>query len=77
MPHRWVIIALTLSAAANAQYTTASLGEIVADTSGARVAGTKVSVKNTETGFALATDAGDDGSFLFPRLPIGSYELTA
>ena len=41
------------------------------------MAGTKVSVKHTETGFALAANAGDDGSFLFPRLPIGSYELTA
>ena len=34
-------------------------------------------VRNIETGFALNTTTGDDGAFLFPRLPVGSYELTA
>ena len=77
MSHRWILIALTLSAAANAQYTTASLGGTVTDASGALVPGAKVAVRNVETGFALATLTGDDGAFLFPRLPVGGYELTA
>ena len=78
MVNRWVIIvALTLSAVANAQYTTASLGGSVTDASSAPVGGTKVAVRNTETGFALTTNSSDDGGFLFPRLPVGSYELMA
>src|SRR5215467_7394891 len=75
--HHRVIIMLALSACACAQYTTASLGGSIADTTGARVAATKVSVKNTETGFTLSTVADSEGDFLFPRLPVGSYELTA
>jgi hypothetical protein len=77
MLNRLVMIALVFGALASAQYTTASLGGTVTDATGARVAGAKISIKNIDTGFAVNTDAGDDGSFLFPRLPIGSYELTA
>lgn len=74
---RWVMLALTLSAAANAQYTTAGLGGTVTDPSGARVSEAKVAVRNTETGFALNAVTGVDGAFLFPSLPVGKYELTA
>src|SRR5215210_6319924 len=74
---RWVFTALFFSAISYAQYTTASLGGTVADASNAPVAGTKVAVRNTETGFSVTTTSADDGGFLFPRLPVGSYELTA
>ena len=77
MTLRLVIFALFLTSIANAQYTTASLGGTVNDSSGAPVAGTKVAVRGTETGFSLTTSSSDDGGFLFPRLPVGSYELTA
>src|SRR6267378_1909938 len=77
MANRWILLAMTLSAVANAQYTTASLGGTVTDTTSAPVAGTKVAVRNTETGFSVTTNSGDDGGFLFPRLPVGSYELMA
>ncbi|MBZ5603955.1 MAG: TonB-dependent receptor [Acidobacteriia bacterium] len=77
MWNRIGILALAVCSLARAQYTTASLGGNVMDTTGARIAGARLSVKNTDTGFALSTDAGEDGAFLFPRLPIGNYELTA
>ncbi len=77
MSNRWVLLALTLSAVANAQYTTASLGGTVTDSTSAPVAATKVTVRNTETGFSLTTNSADDGGFLFPRLPVGAYELMA
>ena len=73
MANRWVLLALTLSAVANAQYTTASLGGTVTDSTSAPVAATKITVRNTETGFSLTTNSGDDGGFLFPRLPVGAY----
>ena len=78
MAIRWTSIILILSAKiATAQYTTASLGGTVTDPSGAPVAGTSIAIKSPETGFALNTSSGEDGGFLFPRLPVGSYELTA
>src|SRR5579862_5184024 len=58
-----------------AQYTTASLGGSVVDSSGAAVPDAKVSVKNTETGFTQDGTSQTSGSFLFPRLPVGAYEL--
>jgi hypothetical protein len=77
MWNRFVILLVIVCALARAQYTTASLGGIVTDPSGARVSGAKPSVKNAETGFAASSVAGENGIFLFPRFPIGSYQLTA
>ena len=72
-----LIVWLLLVSILPAQYTTASLGGNIQDISGAPVAATKVSIRNTETGFTLATESSDDGAFLFPRLPVGVYELSA
>src|SRR6186713_2239655 len=77
MMTRWISIALIFSAISYAQYTTASLGGTVTDASNAPVAGTQLAVRNPQTGFSVTTTSGDDGGFLFPRLPVGSYELTA
>jgi carboxypeptidase family protein len=33
--------------------------------------------QNTDTGFVLTTDTREEGTFLFPRLPVGNYELAA
>src|SRR5882762_2323650 len=59
------------------QFTTASLNGVVVDPSGASVPGAKVSIRNTETGFNVTTTTGDTGLYVFPRLPVGSYTLTA
>jgi hypothetical protein len=58
-----------------AQYTTADLGGTVSDSTGSAVPGAKVTVRNTETGFSQDTTTSATGSFLFPRLRVGSYEL--
>jgi len=58
-----------------AQYTTASLGGTVRDSTGAVVPDARVAVRHTETGFAQAVASDATGSFLFSRLPVGSYEL--
>jgi len=58
-----------------AQYTTASLGGNVVDASGAAVPDAKVTIRNTGTGFTQDTTTAASGSFLFPRLPVGAYEL--
>jgi len=58
-----------------AQYTTASFGGTVVDSSNAVLPDARVTVRNVDTGFAqsAATDAA--GAFLFSRLPVGNYEL--
>jgi hypothetical protein len=72
-----VAIAAIMALPAGAQYTTASLGGTVMDASGAAIPDAKVTVRNTETGFTQSVNASGVGAFLFPRLPIGSYELRA
>jgi hypothetical protein len=48
----------------------------VTDTSGAAVPGARVSVKNKDTGLERTTQTTDDGSYLLPELPIGTYDVT-
>src|SRR5579872_5858921 len=73
-----VILALILclpQALLFAQYTTASLSGIITDTTGQTVPGAKVTVENIGTGQALTFTTGEDGSYLFPALPVGTYRL--
>jgi hypothetical protein len=66
---------ILLCAPLTAQYTTANLGGTVVDSTGAIVSGAEVTVRNIDTGFTQKTTAGADGAFVFPRLPVGAYEL--
>ncbi len=71
-----ILLSLAISLpTAIAQYTTASLGGAVADSTGASLPDAKVTLRNVGTGFtqSAATDSG--GAFLFSRLPIGNYEM--
>jgi hypothetical protein len=70
-----LFIILSLSLPLAAQNTTASLGGTVADASGAAVPEAKVTIRNTGNGFTQDTTSGTTGAFLFPRLPVGPYEL--
>jgi outer membrane receptor protein involved in Fe transport len=49
----------------------------VTDTTGATVAGAKVTVKNTDTGLTREITTGDEGNYSAPELPIGNYVVTA
>jgi Carboxypeptidase regulatory-like domain/TonB dependent receptor-like, beta-barrel/TonB-dependent Receptor Plug Domain len=72
-----VLLAALLSAGpAVAQFTTASLGGTVADPSGAVVAGAAVTARNTGTGLTYNANSGTSGEYLFPALPVGTYDLT-
>ncbi|MGH9403072.1 MAG: TonB-dependent receptor domain-containing protein, partial [Terriglobia bacterium] len=70
-----VAILLLCAGLASAQYTTASLGGTVTDTSGAVVPGAKVTVENTGTGYRRIAATGPAGAYLFPNLPVGAYTL--
>lgn len=58
------------------QFTTASLSGVVTDSSGAMVSGAAVSVLNIATGALKTSSTGPDGSYLFPALMVGTYQLS-
>ena len=64
------------AATAFAQYTTARLGGTVQDNTGAAVPGATVVVQQAGTGYKQEVKSGAAGEFLFPSLPVGSYQLT-
>jgi Carboxypeptidase regulatory-like domain len=51
------------------------LSGVVTDPSGASVAGAQVGLKQTSTGLTRATQTGADGSYTFPDLPTGNYQI--
>jgi len=70
------LIAL-LSGWLGAQESTGTIGGRVTDSSGAAIAAVEVTATQTETGRTRKAKSGSDGSYTFPNLPIGPYELTA
>jgi hypothetical protein len=59
-----------------AQFTTAGLNGIVSDPSNAVVAGATVIVQDVGTGYSQTTKTGPAGQYLFPSLPVGTYQFT-
>src|SRR5207245_5515109 len=59
-----------------AQYTTASLSGTIEDPAGAVVPEAEVTVQNEDTGLSRTVTSQQDGTFLFPALPVGHYKLT-
>jgi hypothetical protein len=58
-----------------AQYTTATLSGIITDPSGRTVPGARITIENTGTGLIRSCMTGEDGAYLFPSLPVGTYRL--
>lgn len=54
---------------------TASLAGTVTDPTGAAVPAARIVLTQTDTRFSQSTESGDDGSFAFPVLPVGPYQL--
>ena len=69
------LIVVTSSETARAQSTTGNIAGTVTDTSGAPVAGAKVSATNMDTNVSRSTSSLQDGSYsiLFP--PVGAYKI--
>ena len=71
------LLALTfLSATAFGQGGAASLTGTIQDASGGVLPGASVAARNVDTGIVTRTTSSDRGSYNFPNLPVGAYELT-
>lgn len=70
------ILLLGWSATLQAQFTTARLSGMVTDTPGSVIPGAKVTIKDLGTGYTQTIETAGSGDYLFPSLPVGSYELT-
>lgn len=76
-PARWLATFAALAAIAVAQTGGgATLVGTVKDSTGAVVAGAKVSVVNTGTAFLSETTTVADGGYYVPYLAAGSYKIT-
>ena len=73
----WAGLLLLLAAfTATAQEFRGSLAGKIVDPNGAVVPGSKVEIKNIETGIVTTTNTGEDGTYSFALLPPGKYQLT-
>ncbi len=64
------------TAPAFAQYTTARLSGLIKDHTGSAVPGATVTVEQVATTYQQTTKTDSSGQYLFPSLPVGSYQLT-
>ena len=72
-----VILGLLSVSVTLAQLPTATILGAVKDSSGAVVAGAKVTARNTDTSQTRTAVTGQDGSYRLDALPVGNYEITA
>lgn len=70
-------LALLVSTPLFAQVDAGSVLGTVKDQTGAVIPGAKVSLTNEETGFAITTATGADGSYIFNPVKIGTYSVVA
>ena len=70
------LLLLATSLLAQSEIGGATLNGTVTDQSGAAVPNAKVSVSSPATGLSRATQTTEVGLYSFPRLPVGSYDLT-
>jgi hypothetical protein len=73
---RLVLVAFALYPAALFAQDTASITGTVTDPSGAAVANAQVTVTSVDQGSARTANANSSGEYLFPALPVGSYNMT-
>src|SRR6266498_286692 len=69
-------LSLALAVCAWAQTNTSRISGTVTDSSGAVIAGAKVTAKNDATGVAQTQATTEAGLYSFPSLPVGSYTIT-
>lgn len=70
-----VLLLAALPGFGQVDYSTATLKGTVLDVQGGGVPGATVTISNAATGLSKTQKSGPEGGYLFPLLPIGSYQL--
>src|SRR5436309_3560724 len=63
-------------ALAQSQAINGSIRGRVTDSAGASVPQASVAIANSDTGFNRSENTGDEGYYVFPNLPLGTYTVT-
>src|SRR6266566_48032 len=71
-----VVLLLTVLPSAFAQITTGTITGTVTDASGAVMADASVTVTSTQTGASRTSNTNSEGSFSFPELNPGTYNIS-
>src|SRR5712675_1637281 len=71
-----LLIALTLPVFAQTQAINGSIRGRVTDAAAAAVPAAKVTILNDATGFTRSVSTEEDGYYVFPNLPLGTYTVT-
>ena len=72
---RAVFLSLLLASVAAAQSTTQSIQGIVTDSSGAVVAGARVTATELNTGVVRTVTTNETGNYTVPSIPVGNYDI--
>lgn len=76
----WVLSLFFLAAAsaawAQSEAINATIRGRISDPTGRAVAGARVTARNSATGYERSVASGDEGLYVIPSLPIGSYTVT-
>src|SRR5262245_53006425 len=72
-----LLILVCFCLSAQAQLPTATISGTVKDATGAVIPGVAVAVTNVATGLTRSVQSGEDGSYRFSALPVGTYDIRA
>lgn len=73
----WLAVLILAAIPALAQLPTGTILGTVKDSSGASIPGAMVTLRNTDTNLTKTAMTEADGSYRFPELPVGHYEVKA
>ena len=71
-----IVQSIAAAAFGQASSTAGAIGGAITDQAGALVSGATVKVRNLDTGLERTIKTEDAGTFRFPTLPVGNYEIT-
>ena len=72
-----LLVLICFGLSVQAQLPTATISGVVKDATGAVIPGVAVAVTNVATGLTRSVRAGEDGSYRFSALPVGTYDIRA
>ncbi len=72
----FLLLLAAFTAAAQTQAINGSIRGRVTDVAGASVPAAKITISNDQTGFSRSLVSDDDGYYVFPNLPLGTYTVS-